>query len=67
MQSIRAEVQEKEVGITSLTRRIDQKRDQMMDSHKKLSELEREVNELNSQKVGSLLIFNATHLVVPYV
>ena len=55
MQSIRAEVQEKEVGITSLTRRIDQKRDQMMDSHKKLSELEREVNELNSQKVGFLL------------
>lgn len=51
MQSIRAEVQEKEVGIASLTRKIDQKRDQLMDSHKTLSELEREINELNSQKL----------------
>jgi len=51
MQSIRSEVQEKEVGIASLARKIDQKRDQLMESQRKLSDLERVVNQLNSQKV----------------
>eukprot|EP00111_Clytia_hemisphaerica_P021776 TCONS_00064034-protein len=52
MQSIRSEVQEKEVVIGSLSRKIDQKRDHLMEGQRKLSELEREVNQLNSTQLS---------------
>lgn len=58
MQSIRSDVQEKEVVINGISRKIEQKRDTVMDSQSKLSELEREVNKLNSQKVYSFFILN---------
>ena len=51
MQSIRSDVQEKEVVINGMSRKIEQKRNLVMDSQRKLSDLEREVNKLNSQKV----------------
>lgn len=52
MQSIRSDVQEKEVVINGISRKIEKKRDMVMDSQSKISELEREVNKLNSQKVS---------------
>ena len=52
MQSIRSDVQEKEVVINGMSRKMEQKRDQLMESQRKLSDLEREVNKLNSQKVN---------------
>ena len=56
MQSIRTEVQEKEVVIGSLSRKIEQRRDQLMEGQRKLSELEREVNQLNSTQVSFVLL-----------
>ena len=67
MQSIRSDVQEKEVVINGISRKIEQKRDTVMDSQSKLSELEREVNKLNSQKVYSLFIFNILFIIIMFI
>lgn len=51
MQSVRTEVQEKDELVSSLSRKVDHKREKLMENQRKLSELEREVNNLNSQMV----------------
>lgn len=56
MLSVRSEVQEKDELVIGLSRKVEQKREKLMDNQKKLSELEREVNNLNSQMVWFWLL-----------